>query len=144
MAVFIARAVMGGEGNVPSGPAQASYPDVEPDHWAYKHIECCSTERIVQGYEDGEYRPDYQLTRDQMAVYIARTLCGGIGEVPDDPCSTPPFPDVPCNFWARPDIQYIAAAGVSGGYLDGNFHPGFVCMRDQISVFLARAFNLMD
>ncbi len=79
-----------------------------------------------------------------MAIYIARVMCGGIGQVPIEPCSEPPFPDVSCDSWARPDIEYIESAGVAGGYADGLYHPELVCTRAQMSVFLARAFGLVD
>ncbi len=144
MAVFVARGLMGGDENVPSGPAEPSYPDVDVDHWAYDHIECATEQSIVQGYTDGRYHPDYPLTRDQMAIYIARVMCGGIGQVPVEPCSESPFPDVSCDSWARPDIEYIESAGVAGGYADGLYHPELVCTRAQMSVFLARAFGLVD
>ena len=42
--------------------------------WAYKHIEYCVENGVVQGYDDGLYRPDRDVTRDQMAVYIVRAF----------------------------------------------------------------------
>jgi hypothetical protein len=38
------------------------------------HIEHCVENGVVQGYEDGYYHPDYVVTRDQMAVYVARAF----------------------------------------------------------------------
>jgi hypothetical protein len=29
---------------------------------------------VVQGYEDGTYQPLWPVTRDQMAVYVARAF----------------------------------------------------------------------
>jgi len=72
-------------------PSTPTFPDVlntgygedgtEP-FWAYKHIEYCVEHGIVQGYpyaqEDDSvlylYQPDDVVTRDQMAVYIARAF----------------------------------------------------------------------
>ena len=42
--------------------------------WSYKHIEYCVEHGVVQGYDDGIYRPDWDVTRDQMAVYVARAF----------------------------------------------------------------------
>jgi len=42
--------------------------------WAYKHIEYCVENGVVQGYPDGCYRPEHTATRDQMAVYVARAF----------------------------------------------------------------------
>jgi hypothetical protein len=29
---------------------------------------------VVQGYDDGYYHPEVMVTRDQMAVYVARAF----------------------------------------------------------------------
>jgi hypothetical protein len=74
MAVFISRAVAGGDGNVPDGPAEATFDDVPTDYWAYKYVEYCVAENIVQGYDPVTYGPLVPVTRDQMAVFIARAF----------------------------------------------------------------------
>ncbi|MCK4299196.1 MAG: S-layer homology domain-containing protein, partial [Planctomycetes bacterium] len=55
MAVFISRAVAGGDDNVPDGPAAATFNDVPVDHWAYKYVEYCAAEDIVHGYDPVTY-----------------------------------------------------------------------------------------
>jgi len=55
-------------------PTAATFLDVAPDFWSYKHIEYLAQEGVVGGYPDGYYRPTWSVTRDQMAVYIARAL----------------------------------------------------------------------
>jgi hypothetical protein len=42
--------------------------------WAYKHIEYCGEHGVVKGYDDGLYHPDWQVLRDQMAVYVAKAF----------------------------------------------------------------------
>jgi hypothetical protein len=49
---------------------------VTSEFWAYKHVEYCVENGVVQGYEDGCYHPEYVVTRDQMAVYVARAFLG--------------------------------------------------------------------
>ena len=43
-------------------------------YWSYKHIEYLAQQGVVRGYVDGYYRPGRYVTRDQMAVYIARAF----------------------------------------------------------------------
>ena len=43
-------------------------------HWAGTAIQACVDHGAVQGCDDGLYRPDAAVTRDQMAVYIARAF----------------------------------------------------------------------
>ncbi len=78
MAVYIARALVAPSGEaaladyVPADPR--NFPDVPEDFWAYLHIEYCVEHGIAQGYDDGHYHPESVVTRDQMAVYIARAF----------------------------------------------------------------------
>jgi len=74
MAVYIARAVAGGDSSVPDGPPTATFGDVPTDYWAYKYVEYCKTNEIVQGYDPVTYAPEVDVTRDQMAVYVARAF----------------------------------------------------------------------
>jgi len=138
MAVYMARSLAGGDAYVPSGPAEATFPDIPTDHWAFQYVEYCVSQGVVAGYPDGSYRPDVDLDRAQMAVFIARAMCGGEAGVPDPGCVTPPFPDVPCDHWARKHIQFIKGAGVSTGYPDGSYRPATLCTRDQMAVYVAR------
>ena len=76
--VFIARSVANptGEEGLTSyaPPPSATFPDMPTDHWAYKHVEYVKSKEIVKGYPDGTYQPDVVVTRDQMAVYVARAF----------------------------------------------------------------------
>lgn len=74
LAVFISRAVAGGDEKVPAGPKTPSYPDVSTSHWAYKYIEYVKTLGIASGYSDGKYHPEYDVTRDQTSVFISRAM----------------------------------------------------------------------
>jgi hypothetical protein len=139
MAVYIARALCGGDANVPLGPRSPSFPDVPADHWAYNYIEYAKAQGIVGGYPTGEYRPANAVDRGQMAVFIARALAGGDAAIPEE-FSGRLFRDVPVNYWARKYIQYISNAGVSTGYGDRTYRPNLSCSRDQMAVFVARAF----
>jgi len=159
MAVYIARALAGGDAGVPPGPPTATFPDVPntgygpsgtDPYWAYKHVEYAVTQQIVGGYPDGHYYPLLPLDRGQMAVFIARGMAP-IEERPTLPGYAPPdipsFPDVvntgAAAYWAYKEVEYIHAAGVAGGYPDGLYHPEIICTREQMAVFIARAFHLL-
>ena len=144
MAVYISRALAGGDSSIPDGPATASFSDVPSNHWAYKHIEYAVSQNAVQGYEDGTYLPGVTVDRGTMAVYIARAMVapGGDAAIPD-PVPPATFPDVPDTFWAYKQVEYCAGQGVVKGYDDGNYHPEIVVTRDQMAVYIARAFGLL-
>jgi hypothetical protein len=143
-AVYLARALAGGDGDVPEGPETATFADVAGDHWAYRHIEYAASQNVVKGYEDGTYRPDVPVDRGQMAVYVARAMVapGGDAAIPD-PSATASFPDVPDTFWAYKQVEYCVEHGVVNGYEDGLYHPEIIVTRDQMAVYIARAFGLL-
>ncbi len=141
MAVFIARTLAGGDSQVPTGPATATFLDVPTGHWAYRYVEYAKAHGVVGGYPDGSYQPTVTVTRDQMAVFVARAMCGGDAGVPSGP-GTATFPDVPTSQWAFRYVEYIKSQSVTGGYPDGTYRPVGVVTRDQMAVYVQRAFVL--
>jgi subtilisin family serine protease len=144
MAVYIARALAGGDAAVPAGPAQATFADVPTTFWAYRHIEYDYDEGVVTGYDAERYAPGDPVDRGQMAVYVARAMVapGGDAAIPDpEPPAT--FPDVPVSFWSYKHVEYCVGQGVVQGYDDGTYHPEYPVTRDQMAVYIARAFGLL-
>jgi hypothetical protein len=143
MAVYIARALAGGDAGVPANPTTVSFPDDVPaDHWAYRYVEYAVGAGVVQGYDATHYRPDTIVTRDQMAVFVARAKQWvSVGEA----MNTAPelFPDVAAGFWCGTAVQACVAHGVVNGYADGTYHPERQVTRDQMAVYVARAFELL-
>ncbi len=142
MAVYIARALAGGEAGVPVDSPAVSFPDDVPaDHWAYKYVEYAVAAGVVQGYDATHYRPDTIVTRDQMAVFMARAK--GWVHLGDDLTAAPAlFSDVPAGFWCGTAVQACVEHGVVRGYADGTYHPEWQVTRDQMAVYVARAFEL--
>ncbi len=143
MAVYLARALAGGDENVPTGTAEASFTDVPTDDWAFPYIEYCRAQGVVEGYWNQTYRPDEVVTRDQMAVYLARAVALLAGDDLEgyQPPAEPSFPDVVNGQWAAKYIEYCAAHGIVQGYWNG-YHPADPVTRDQMAVYVQRAFAL--
>jgi hypothetical protein len=147
MAVFIARAVAGGDSNVPGFTGEPSFADVPADYWALKYVEYAVSCAIVGGYGDDLYHPEYNVDRGQMAVFVARSVADPTGDgglESYDPPATPTFPDVATDFWSYKYIEYIAdpAQAIAGGYGDGLYHHEALVSRDQMAVYIAKAFGL--
>ena len=141
MAVYIARSLCGGDEAVPEGPAEATFADVAASHWAYKYVEYCYAEQVVKGYARDSYAPSVEVDRGQMATFLARAN-GWIG-IDDDMATAPEiFPDVPAGYWAGTAIQACVDNGVVRGYDDGYYHPEVTVARDQMAVYVQRAFDL--
>jgi len=148
MAVFVVRALVGGSEAIPTGPAVATFPDVSTDDWAFAAVEEAVKAGVVEGYGDGSYHPDWACTRGQMAVFIAHATeyFGDIGSYRDSAgeslVSEDVFPDVAAGYWCDAEVKCCVENGVVSGYTDGYYRPTWAVSRDQMAVFIARAFEL--
>ena len=52
----------------------ASFTDVPDTHWAVKYINFAATRGWVTGYEDGTFKPEYSITRAEVAAVTCRLL----------------------------------------------------------------------
>jgi hypothetical protein len=145
MAVYIARALVSpsGDAAIPDPEPPPSFSDVPATQWVYKHIEYAVSQNVVKGYDDGTYKPDLVVDRGQMAVYVARAMVapGGDAAIPD-PVPPATFPDVPDTFWTYKQVEYCVGQGVVTGYDDGTYRPVNPVTRDQMAVYVQRAFDL--
>jgi hypothetical protein len=82
---------------------------------------------IVNGYEDGTFRPENTLTRAEAAKMIV--LAAGLTV---DESATTSFSDVKADAWYTPYIAAAAKVGIINGYPDGTFNPGGEVTRAEI------------
>ncbi|HEY0515464.1 MAG TPA: S-layer homology domain-containing protein [Thermoanaerobaculia bacterium] len=96
---------------------------------------------VTAGCGNGNYCPDNQVNRNQMAVFLIKTF-EGPSYVPAA-CTSDPFADVPCsgNPFA-PWVKEITDRGITAGCGGGNYCPGNVVNRAQMSVFMSTNFHL--
>lgn len=140
MAIFLLRGAHYPTNYVPPA-ASGMFTDVPASYWAASWIEQLAADGITGGCGAGNYCPALPVTRDQMAVFLLRAKNG--------PNYTPPavgtstgFTDVPTSYWAAAWIKELAAQGITGGCGNGNYCPSTPVTRDQMAVFLVKAFNL--
>ena len=56
------------------------FEDVPADHWAYDAIAQLAADGVIEGYGDGTYRGDQEITRYEMAQMVARAMAKGTGD----------------------------------------------------------------
>ena len=54
------------------------FSDVPADHWAYDAVAQLAAEGVVEGYGDGSYRGQQEITRYEMAQMIAKAMAKGV------------------------------------------------------------------
>ena len=101
-----------------------NFSDIQPNDWYNNAVSTMVNMGIIQGYEDGTFRPNANITRAEFATIAARFLASGY-EVEDDL-----FTDI-ANHWARESINDAAMAGWINGYQDGTFRPDAAITRAE-------------
>ncbi|MDU5950752.1 MAG: S-layer homology domain-containing protein, partial [Paenibacillus macerans] len=88
---------------------------------------------------NGSFKPNSPITREQMAVMIARAVSFA-GELPGtDPLSLERFFDHSgIAGWAQEPVKQLLAAGMIEGAKNNAFAPGEFATRAQSAVLLKR------
>jgi hypothetical protein len=111
------------------------FPDVLASDTHRDTIHAIAAAGIAEGYDDGFYRPDADIPRDQMATFLARAL--------DLTAEEPPrFDDVWADRHHATSIAAIDEAGIAEGYEDGTYRPRLAVSRAHMATFIARAYGL--
>ncbi len=104
-------------------PAFADFTDVATNHNAYDAVNVLNKLGVINGYDDGSFKPDNNVTRAEFTAMLLRTR--GMGAVGSTSLENPPFPDVttPDVSWAIGNIRTARELGIINGYDDGTFKP---------------------
>jgi hypothetical protein len=139
MAVFLLRGLEG-LCYVPAAETGTVFGDVPVGSFAARWIEELATRQVTTGCGGGNYCPNNPVTREQMAVFLLRTL-GGPTYLPP-PCPAPTFSDVPCSSGFAAWIYDLVDRGITAGCGGGLYCPLDNVTRGQMAVFLSVTFDL--
>lgn len=115
-------------------PKAPEFTDTE-NHWAKSFVEELSAKKIINGYEDGTFKPDNAVTRAEFVTMVVRLL--GLEEADAD------FADVNENDWF---YSYVGAAH-KNGLISGNgegFSPYDLITRQDAAVILYHAMGIKE
>jgi hypothetical protein len=140
MAVFLLKARYGATYVPP--PAVGLFADVPQADPFAPWIEDLYIRGITGGCAQAplSYCPEATVLRQQMAVFLLKTLEGASYEPPD--CEGV-FGDVPCPSTFADWIEELADREITGGCGGGNFCPASPNTRGQMAAFLTKTFGLL-
>jgi hypothetical protein len=140
MAVFVLVSKEAPGYSPPDCAAPNMFTDVPETSPFCKWIEELATRGVVTGCGPNLYCPTNPATREQMAVFVLRTLDGTL----NPPDCVPPnlFGDVPETSPFCKWIEELANRGVVTGCGGGNYCPTANVTRQEMSVFLAVTFGI--
>ena len=90
---------------------------------------------VVNGYEDGTYKPANIVTRAEMAKLIITAL----GMDSYATATTSSYTDMTNAKWAVPVVEYATNLGIINGYGNGKFGPNDTVTYEQAATMIVRA-----
>jgi len=140
MAKFLLIAKHGKGYTPPLAGSDTGFGDVPISHWAADWIKQLAAEGLTSGCGGGNYCPNIQVTRAQMAKFLL-TAKHGPGYTPPPVGSSTGFNDVPISHWAAAWIKQLHAEGITSGCGNGNYCPDAPVKRSEMAKFIVITFN---
>ena len=109
------------------------YTDVPADAWYNNAVSTLTNAGIIDGYEDGTFKPNGNITRAEFATIAVRFF-----EATYD--GEDLFSDI-AGHWAQDYINEAANAGIVDGYPDGTFGPQKLITRAEAMTMVNRTID---
>lgn len=110
----------------------SGFTDVASGAWYNNAVSTLTRAGILDGYEDGSFRPNASITRAEFTK-IAVSFFKHAGGA-----SANPFNDVPESAWYAEFVKAAAELGLIDGYEDGTFRPNAPITRAEACTIVNR------
>lgn len=110
------------------------FSDIAPESWYNNAVSTLSNMGIINGYEDGTFKPNASITRAEFTAIATRFFDY---EAEYDGA----FNDVSARAWYADYVQAAVDMGLVDGYPDGGFHPNSNITRAEAVTIVNRVLN---
>ncbi|MEG1867865.1 MAG: S-layer homology domain-containing protein [Clostridiales bacterium] len=111
-------------------------------HWAEDNIYYMADKGILNGYTDGTFLPDNQITRGEFVTILAKDAAKD-GKIDLKQFNYPSqFKDVNSH-WAKAAINWASSVKVVEGYENKTFKPNAKITREELATMLNRHISLV-
>lgn len=114
-----------------------SFDDIREDYWAYEAIKNITSKMIMNGYPNGEFLPENNITRAEFICMMVNLL-----KINDQAIGS--FNDVKAGMWYYNYVLKAKRAGLISGDEYGNFNPNSSITREDIAVIVKRGLAILD
>ncbi|QNK60218.1 S-layer homology domain-containing protein [Paenibacillus sp. PAMC21692] len=124
---------------LPGDAASAAvFTDVKGTAWYAGAVGAAVKAKLANGFDEGTFRPNEPITREQMAVLVSKAILAA-GKSSPKTASLAPFSDqAKISTWAKEAVGQSVEAGIVTGTDKGAFEPGANATRAQAAVMLKR------
>lgn len=124
------------------------FTDINASSWYAGAVATASQAGIINGYEDNTFRPDAQITREELAAMVIRALsyAGVASDVSESSQAQllAKFKDASKIVWAKKEIAAAVNAGIINGLTDDTIGATEKATRSQAATMLKRYLGLAD
>lgn len=121
------------------GKASVDFDDISRDDWSYSYVASAVKSGIIAGIGDNMFGAGRKITREDMAVIIARLLNGGTGESTESSFADS---DMIADY-AKPAVSWAERTGLLKGD-EGRFNPKAALSRAEAAVVLYRCMSFTN
>jgi hypothetical protein len=134
---------------VEKGAMAGEFSDVDATDWFSGSIHAAVSYKLLQGYEDGSFRPEQRITREQAMVILAKAmLITGLTSSPlsgDDNVVLQEFGDAgSMSAWAKQGVNAALQAGIIRGKSSDRLAPKDYLTRAEAAVMIQRLLRQSD
>ena len=110
---------------IKAAAGEKKFKDVPSDKWYAGHVNWAAEQGVTNGYEDGSFRPEASVSRQETATLAARfaAVTDGV-ELKAVKDKSPFTDDASLPDWAKESVYLCQQAGVISGYPEGDFRGG--------------------
>ncbi|MNJ57013.1 Endoglucanase precursor [compost metagenome] len=117
-------------------------------HWAQDAIAAARNHGLIQGYSNDMFAPNEPITREQMAVILAKAHAYALksdGQFARESGAVLHYEDAGhISIWARDAIQWAAEQQMMVGLPNHRFQPQENAVRAEAAVVLLKLIDNMD
>lgn len=101
------------------------FSDVEKGHWAYSYINAASEAGWIQGYPDGTFRPDKEITRTETVTLVNSMINRTVTrEKLKELNVRNPYNDLAESFWGYTDLMEATVSHTAEEWHDAKYNDG--------------------
>ena len=139
MAVMVAN-IHAKKNNIKNFPNLNPFMDVPVNHWACKSIALLAADGIEEGYGDGTFLGNKNITRYETASMIAKILLIDANANTKNNAENS-FSDVPKTNENYNAVEMVVAAGIMNGYGDSTFRGEQNITRYETAMVISKLYD---
>lgn len=101
------------------------FSDVEKGHWAYSYINAASEAGWIQGYPDGTFRPNKEITRTETVTLVNNMINRAVTREKLKELNVKnPYNDLAESFWGYTDLMEATVSHTAEEWHDAKYNDG--------------------